>query len=304
MSSVAKMQFYVVTRDQSGGFDLQRLDLESSLQVRLTQEFLKQSKEFVDVGIQKLSFHATFTPSPDSITSISPFDIPLILSRGMDKPQEFHKIQMPFTPKAPVVRAILGIDNGTVTGQKGYYFQHFDRSHILQTGSTVLFRGGMFYSMVDPGVKIADRLMAVISGNELLFRSYFKTNQFLDLSAHFREASDEDITTVLQHEKLTKADPSLIIKMCKPVMRKKFSAILFTKVLDHEKATPDRIQGGMKRFFGVKLDIKIDRTGKRRIVFPIDPLEVGHLLAYLTDSVYESDLTGEHRTSNSHRPLS
>jgi hypothetical protein len=157
--------------------------------------------------------------------------------------------------------------------------------------------------MEDPGVKIADRLAAVITGGKLFFRSYNRTNQFLDLTDHFREASDHDITTILKHDKITKTNAEYIISLCRPMMRKKFSAIMFTGVLDKAQATPERIQAGMRRFFEVAIEIKTKPSGDQQIVFPTDPMEMSHLLEYLTDSVYESDLTGEHRSSNSHRPL-
>jgi hypothetical protein len=249
-------------------------------------------------------FCGTYTPSADMITQISPYDAPDLLKRGMEKPQEFEKIQMPFTKQAPVVKAILGIDDGAMSGKKGYYFQHFDKSHILQKDRTFLFRSGMFHHIADPGVTIANRLTAVILGQELLFRTYSRTNQFLDLSAFFREASDADIKSILSHGKFLGAEPEAIIPSCGPAVRRKFSAIVYSGVLDLDRATPDRIQDGMKEFFKIKLDIKIDKaTGGRRLVLPSDPAEILKLLEYLTDGVYASHLTGEPRLTNSHRPL-
>jgi len=304
MSTAATMQFFVVTRNRAQELDLQRIDMAGDLQQEMSRTFQEQSVEFTGEGVEKTPFCVTYTPSPDAITKIAPFEVTPMLQRGIDKPQEFQKIQMPFTEDGPVVKAVLGIDDGSATGVKGFYFQHFDRSHILQKGRWFVFRSGMFEQIADPGVTISNRLTAVIINQELLFRTYSRTNQFLDLSSYFREASDTDIRSILRHPKFLMSDPEVVIQMCRPAMRKKFSAILYSKVLDNERATPDRIQDGMKTYFHVKLDVKIDKeAGQRRLVFPHEPADVGMLLEYLTDGVYTSHLTGEPRTSNSHRPL-
>ena len=159
----------------------------------------------------------------------------------------------------------------------------------------------MFHQLADPGVTISDRLTAVIVGTELLFRSFQRTNQFLDLTAHFKEATDAEIKTLLSHPSFSQTDPDAILKACKPAMRKKFSAILFSKVLDNEKVTPDRIQRGAKKF-GIRLQVKAE-SGTRKLVFPENTPEAMKLLQYLAEELYISDLTEQPFETNSHRPL-
>src|SRR5207244_7015042 len=71
---------------------------------------------------------------------------------------------------------------------------------------TTLFRS------THPGVTISDHLTAVIVGTDLLFRSFQRTNQFLDLTPYFKEATDAEIKTLLNHVTFFKNDSDAIIR--------------------------------------------------------------------------------------------
>jgi hypothetical protein len=301
MPTTERLQFFVVTRKTSLEFDLQRVFVAGDLQESLTGVFLEQSQEFTSGDVERRSFCATYKPSQEEVVSISPFPLPALLERAARNPQEFPGIQMPFTDNGPVVKAILAVDAGLDSGTKRFFFQHFDKTHILKQRRTFLFRSGMFHELTDPGVTISDHLTAVIVGKELLFRSFQRTNQFLDLTGLFKEATDTEIKTLLAHDCFCKNDSDAILAACKPAMRRKFSAILNSKVLDHPKATPDRIRNGAKKF-GITLQIKVV-SGSRKLVFPEDQQEAMKLLQYLAEELYFSDLTEQPYETNSHRPL-
>jgi hypothetical protein len=301
MPTPERFQFFVVTRTTSLDTDLQRVSVSSGLQASLSQQFLEQSQEFTAVDVRKRSFCGTYKPNKEEVVTINPFPTPPLLERAASNPQEFPDIQMPFTENGPLVKAILGVDDGVTSGKRRFFFQHFDKTHVLKPKKTFLFQSGMFHQLTDPGVTISDHLTAVIVGRELLFRSFQRTNQFLDLTAHFKEATDAEIKTLLRHPSFSKTDSDAILGACKPAMRKKFSAILFSKVLDHEKVTSDRIQRGAKKF-GIALHIKVE-SGARKLVFPENTYEAMKLLQYLAEELFISDLTEQPCETNSHRPL-
>lgn len=301
MPTTERFQFFVVTRSSSMEIDLQRVVATSDLQASLSQQFLEQSDEYTAADVQKHPFHGTYKPNKDEVVTIKPFPIPALLDRAVKNPQEFSEIQMPFTEHGPLVKAILGVDDGKESGVKRFFFQHFDRTHILKPKRTFLFQSGMFSELSHPGVTISDHLTAVIVGTDLLFRSFQRTNTFLDLTPYFKEATDGEIKTLLDHDTFFKNDSAAIIAFCKPAMRKKFSAILHAKVLDHPFATPDRIRNRAKRF-GIKLQTKVV-FGSKKLVFPEDKSEAMKLLQYLAEELYFSDLTEQPCETNSHRPL-
>lgn len=301
MPTALSFQFFVVTRTPTLDIELQRVVLSNHLQQELSKQFLEQAADFMATGVEKRPFCATYTPAKNEVVSIATFPIPAELLRAANTPQEFGVIQMPFTDHAPLVKAVLAVDDGSVSGTKRFFFQHFDRTHILKPQRTFLFQSGMFNQLTDPGVTLADHLTAVIVGNELLFRSFQRTNQFLDLSPFFKEATDAEIKSLLDHETFFQNDSDAIIAMCKPAMRKRFSSILHSKVLDHDLATPDRIRNRAKRF-GITLQVRVI-SGSKKLVFPEDRAAAGKLLQYLAEELYFSDLTEQPREANSHRPI-
>jgi hypothetical protein len=301
MPTTDRFQFFVVTRKPSLELDLQRIVVTSSLQTSLSTLYSEQSQEFTAADVHKRPFHGTYKPGKEEVVTINPFPLPALLERAAKNPQEFTEIQMPFTENGPTVKAILGVDDGASSGTKRFFFQHFDKTHILRPKRTFLFRSGMFHELTDPGVTVADRLTAVIVGPELIFRSFQRTNQFLDLTSFFKEATDGEIKMLLGHDCFHKNDSDAIVAACKPSMKKKFSAILHSKVLDHPKATPDRIRNGAKKF-GLVLQVKVV-SGDRKLVFPDEASERMKLLQYLAEELYFSDLTEQPFETNSHRPF-
>lgn len=301
MPTTQKFQFFVVTRTPSLGIELQRVLVSSDLQQELSKLFLEQAAEYTSSSVEKRPFCATYTPAKNEVVSIANFPIPAELVRAAQTPQELSVIQMPFTDQAPLVKAVLAVDDGNVSGTRRFFFQHFDRSHILKPQRTFLFQSGMFNQLTDPGVTLSDHLTAVIVGTELLFRSFQRTNQFLDLSPFFKEATDTEIKSLLEHDTFFQNDSDVIIALCKPAMRKRFSAILHSKVLDHALATPDRIRNKAKRF-GITLQTRVI-SGTKKLVFPDNQIAAGKLLQYLAEELYFSDLTEQPREANSHRPI-
>ena len=189
MPTTERFQFFVVTRTPSLDIDLQRVAVTSELQTTLSELFLGQSRLLLAPDVPKRSFCGTYRPNKEEVVTINPFVVPPLLERAARNPQEFPEIHMPFTESGPIVKAILGVDDGQRFGAKRFFFQYFDKTHILKRQMTFLFRSGTFHQLADPGVTISDYLTAVIVGTELFFRSFQRTNQFLDLTAHFKEAT-------------------------------------------------------------------------------------------------------------------
>jgi hypothetical protein len=296
-----RFQFFAVLRKASLDYDLQRVVLTSGLQASLSQLFLEQSNEFTADGVKKTAFHGTYKPAAEEVISINPFPPPAYLERAAKNPQEFASISMPFPEGGAAVKAILAVDDGAASGTRRFFFQHFDRTHVLKPKRTLLFQSGMLHELTDPGLTVSERLTAVLVGPELLFRSFLRTNQFLDLAAYFRDATDSEIKTLLGHDTFCKNDAEAILSKCKPATRKRFSAILHSKILDHPKATPERIRTRAKRF-GIALQVRVVE-GSKRLVFPDDAAEAAKLLQYLAEELYFSDLTEQACETNSHRPL-
>ena len=295
-----RLQFFVVTRKPSLELDLQRVLVANDLQASLSDMLSEQSQEFTSDESKKRAFCGTYRPNKNEVVSITPFPLPPLLQRAVRTPQEFAEAQVPFPDKGPLVKALLGVNDGGSSGTPQFLFQHFDQTHILKPKRTFLFQSGMFHQLAAPGVTISDRLTAVITGSELLFRSFQRANQFLDLTSYFREATDAEIKTLIGHTTFCRTDADAVLEMCRPAMRRKFSSILHSKILEHPLATPDRIRNRAK-LFGIALQVRVVE-GTKRLVFPTDASDANKLLQYLAEELYFSDLTEQPRETNSHRP--
>jgi len=298
MSDENLLQFFAVIRKHDLSHDLQRVSISKQLQGDLSKLFVQQAHEFTNSSIATKQFTPTYTPLDGEVVSICDFELPSHLQRSLTAPQEFHDLTLPFTAAAPVVKAILGVDGVNQV----LYFQYFDRSRMLRKDRTAIFKSGMFHRLDDPGITIDNQLAAVITNETLRFRSFHRVNQFIDLKEFFKEATDADIQVVLAHDKLKVANPQALLDSLSSRMRKRFSIVIATGILDHEKATPRKIQSRAKKFEG--LDIRLaGAAGSRRIIFPSDAKTMGLFLRFLAEELYVSEITEQARETNSSRAL-
>lgn len=298
MNATSSFQFFAVTRASDLTHTLQKVTLSRDLQSELSKLFEEQSSEYLGERVKSKSFTPTYTPLDGEVIEIDSFGLPDHLQNTLSAPQEFADLSMPFTDAAPVIKAILAVDSEN----QRFYFQYFDRSRILRRSATAIFKGGMFQKLDDPGITIDNHLAAVIADGKLRFRSFHRVNQFLDLKDFFREATDSDIELVLKHDKLAVEDADGIIATLSPRMRKRFSIVIASGILDHEKATPERIQSRAKKFDGIEVRLS-GRPGERRVIFPSDAKTMGLLLRFLAEELYISEITEQQREANSSRAL-
>lgn len=290
------LEFFVVTRESNLDFDLQRIPMTQPVQSDLTTLFEKQRDAFAGTDTELIEFEPTFSPKKDELFEIADFMLPTIYPTALSTPQAFDELDNAFQDTAPIVKAIVGVDNS----DKCFYFQSFNRSHILDLRRTLFLRSNTFQQMKQPAVQIDSKLAAVFRDGNLYFRSFTAVRQFLPLEDVFTEATDEDVRLVLEHDKLFVGDADTVVSNLTPRARKKFSLVIASKILDHSKATPKRIQNRSKKFDG--LDIKTKSVeGVLRIIFPDTNVKIEYLLRFLAEEFYISQITEQPRATNSHQ---
>lgn len=298
MATPEHLQFFAVIYTPDMVFDLRRVSLSRTLQLDLSRLFVEQAREFLGNNIAAIEFSPSYTPHHDEVVVIRGFALPNHLQRALEAPQEFDDLSFPFTPQAPMVKAILAAD----IHKRELYFQYFDRSRILRKDRTAIFKSGMFQKLDEPGITIDSHLSALIADGNLHFRSFHRVRQFLDLGDFFKEATNEDIESLLSHDKLDVGDPDNVLSSLSDRMRRRFSIVMATGILDHEKVTPERIQSRAKKFDN--LDVKLSgKAGNRKVIFPTDATTMGLFLKFLSEELYISELTDQQREANSSRPF-
>ncbi len=293
------LSFYAVTRTGSTPFELQKVPLERPVQDELTSQFEEQSREFVGLDVKLIEFDANYKiQNDDNEVFVETFVLPEFLSVAINATDEdIDDLQSPFTPDAPMVKAIVGVD----AEAESFYFQLFEKRQILESTRCLLFRGDTFNRIQEPVITMGTRLAATIVDGELRFKSFHIARRFLDLSELFNDATDESITELLGHSKLHVVDAAAITSRLSSRLRKRFASVIASGILDEDRISPQMIQSRAKKY--TNLDgLKLQGPAKaHRLVLPDDLATLERLLRFLCEELYVGDLTERERVTNSSR---
>ncbi len=146
-------------------------------------------------------------------------------------------------------------------------------------------------------MKVWSGLVAAYVDGTLHFRSYRTVNGIVDVTEYFQEATNEEIEQVLAHERLAVDEADKVIKVADSWMRKRFSAVLATGILDQVR--PRKIANKAKRF-GIILETR-RVNNKDVLAFPAAKADMKRLLTFLNEGFFEGELTGRLFQTNSQR---
>lgn len=288
-------EFFVVIRKRDLEIDLQKIQLAQPVQRNLTALFEGQRDEFLSVETELKNFEPTYKLEKDELFELRDFELPGIFTSALAVPQGISELDDAFETTAPIVKAIVAVDSE----DQAFYFQTFNRGHILNRKRTLLLNSNVFQQLEIPAVQIDSKLAAVFRDGNLYFRSFFATKQFLPMEEIFDEATNEDVLTVLGHDMLFVNSSESIVTDLAPRSRKKFSLIIASGILDNPKVTPTVVQRRSKKFPG--LDVRTKRlNGALKIIFPEGKGEIELLLRFLAEEFYVSEITRQPRATNSH----
>jgi hypothetical protein len=305
--------FFAILADGDNKYAL-RVPVTKPVQDALIEEFERQSLEFVryshrvenaDGVLQKqeddserIEFFPLFTVDDKSqVFELEDFEIDDFILDAARKPDSVGDLRLT-TDTIPKIKAFCAAEK---KGPKTtIYFQAFDRRRSLSTNNWTFLQSRNSFSKLDhSGFTLADSLSAIYQNGSLLFRSYAVVSRFLSLVSVFNEASDSKVDEVLKNKTLWVKDAASVIAGLDSLMRKQFTAISGSGVL--EKASPQKIAKAAKEFdFTVSL---VTSKGKQQVEFPDAKRDQKDLLKLLTEGYYLGPVTGEKFQSNSHRPL-
>lgn len=299
MATTPNAQFFVIVRNRES-LELQQVPMTAALQSDLASDFQAQLATFLG-DKTRIAFAPSYQPDKEELSLIDDYALPSFLKYAVTSPQQYSVLTVPFTPAAPIVKAILVAFPPEGTGQARYLFQYFDRRRILNTHKTLIFRRGEFARLSDPGVVIADHLDVALLGDELLFHSFHIASQFLPLHTYFEDATDEDIREFVGHKLFVGGKSNDVIASANDITRKRISMVLKAGTLGQPGLTAEGLQAAAKKF---EIDLQLKgKSGKRRIVFPSDTSDVRLMLQLLAEGFYIGVISGEPYVANSYRKL-
>src|SRR5262249_25777012 len=160
------------------------------------------------------------------------FKIDEIFTTAPMHPSQFESIVLDKT-NPPTIKAIFAASHDYTSNSATIYFQSFRKAQLILNGFTISFHPtNTFRKLEDAGLTLDEKLAAVFQGGQLLFRSYFVVNSFLDVKEYFKEATDEEVVEVINHPILLAEDEEQLTSISDSWMRRRFAALQASGILD------------------------------------------------------------------------
>lgn len=284
------MNLFAVT--DLAGSRVIRFPMSAELGEEVRVLFESQRDSFF-LGVDEvIPFDGRYTPDESELLSIADFPDVDGLAAAVANPLAVDQFD-PQNHSLDLVKALfVGVQsNGTTQ----ILVQLFERRRLIsRTLLSMFFSGDQFQKMTDSGLTFDKKLLAVLEGNVLKFHSFHFAKRVFELSEYYREATNEEVSSFAQHEKMSVEDINQFVLDAGPQTRKKISLILQSGVLDnypieHISAVANTMQ----------LDLNLTVDGK--ITIPNNKTDLKKLLRFLDEDYYESPLSSTRYISNSKR---
>jgi len=284
--------------EEGNSLKVKRIHTNQGLQTELTALFKQQAADFLQPNLEHIDFDGSYKVDESEVFVISGFALPESFTNAPKHPTQYEAVAFD-KGQVPQIKSVFAATFGHKESASSFYFQAFSRSQLLVKSFTILHSQTTFHRMKEPGLTLSPKLSAVYQDGRLFFRSYTVVNRFLDVKDYFREATNEEIAKVVKHPLLLAEDEEQIAKQSDSWMRKRFSALMASGILD--QITPRKTANRAEKY-GITLAIK-KKDGKDAIVWPSDRRQMKRLLAFLNESFYQGELTDKLYQTNSHRAL-
>lgn len=193
------------------------------------------------------------------------------------------------------IDSIYALFIGTIEeGERFLLFQLFEKRHLISAGKmTLFFDGNTFLKIENPGIVLDNKLLAILHGDQLIFKSFSQLRKVFDVDDLFEEASNADIEMLSELPSISIPDLNGLIASCDSIIRKKIGLIMRSQIL--ETHSPQSIQAAAQ---GFGINISMD-NGK--IVLPSDRHELKRIIRFLDEDYYEAPISHIKYVSNSKR---
>lgn len=274
------------------GTRIVRFPLTAELQGEVESVFADQLSAFEDGIVETVPFDGRYVPDEGELLVIEDFADVDGLQDAVANPLNVEAFD-PTQHSLDAVKALF--TSRTDNGVTRVLVQCFERRRLIANkGLAMFFSGDTFRRMSDAGLALDTRLLAVLEGSSLKFQSFHFLRRVFDVSDHYNEATNEEVTAFATHEKMTVADLPAFMASAGPLVRKKIALIRQSGVLEH--FTTEQIVATAQTF-----NLAITTTPDGKIVLPANKTELRRLLRFLDEDYYESALSQTRYVSNSKR---
>lgn len=267
-----------------------RFMLTQELQNEVSTMFSEQFNSFWGSGPELIPFDGRCSPEQGELLSIADFTDIDGISEVVDNPLSVAV----FDPQEHSLDSVKALfKSHTANGKKYVLIQIFERRRLISTKRFSMFlSGNTFQRMNDSGMVFDNKILAVIEGGSLSFKSFHFLRRVFEMTEYFREATNDEVKTFASHKSLLVDDVSEFVNQAGALIRNKITLILQSKVLDNFSTI--QIVAAAQNF---NLNIITSQDG--RIVLPKNNTELMRLLRFLDEDYYESALSQTRYVSKS-----
>lgn len=274
-----------------------RIPLHQELQDQIKLDWWYQYNEFTHL-FEKVRFHAGYSVDDDEVFYINDFSLPAYLAK-----ESTHSIALlePIGANDDLLLSIKSIAAFATLegGEQIQLFQTFSKSHVISPKRFLFLEKNTYVTSESPSLTLDRKISALFnpSTKELMFRNFRAINTFLPLTDFYSEASEEQITMILDHKNISAEDPKALARDASQWFRTRFAMLKDSGILD--KFEPAYIVEHAK---SCNINIKLDSSkGTDRFVFPSNKTEAKKVLQFLNEEIYRGPITDSLFETNSKR---
>jgi Domain of unknown function (DUF4868) len=295
MNNTAEAHLFALVVAPGATPTARHIPISAAVQQDLAPELTSQADELLAPDYERVPFDGRLTADDAQVLVIENYLPPQIIQPALGDPFSLPSLRLPLTTG----ERLRGLFATLTTRPQPYIvFQNFDQRRLLTTkGISLIFSADTFRRLEDPGLVLDNHATAVLSQGALFFRSFTAVQRLLDLTAYFREATDQDIHSFCTHHRIAIHDPAAFIAVADSWIRRKLTLIQATHLL--EQCTPRRLQT-VAHSYGLALDLT-RKNGKEQLLLPSTKRELKALLRFLDDDYFTSTLSDTQYVTNSKR---
>ena len=280
----------------SSSLEILRLEIDAETQTAICNAFATAVSDLI-LGKTKVPFDGSYKPHQDEFLSIENFQLTDEIKDGIRDPMGVTAYQKD-GDAFPEIKAIF-VGKRTETNATEKFevaFQRFRKEQYIATKwCNLFFKNNTFYRESNFGISILDSIDCYYTEGELQFSSFFFARQVFDLSDFYRSATDQEVPSFTDNEKLSIENPQEFKFMANTWIRRKIAMINDSEVLTNYSASKIK---SLARSVGIDITVE-----NKKIVIPNDKEKIKIILGFLDEEAYKGPFSQNIYLANSKRQL-
>lgn len=290
-----EQNFFAFIKDNNGANQVKRIRVNQPLQAELIQIFEEQQQSF-EKGIDtEIPFNGDWKPDKNEVLVINNVEeSETFVNAVKANASSFSDLDLSNFTNEPIKAIFTGI---TSKNDIKIFVQKFSAIQALSRYPLPILKmqkGNTFVKATDDIFTIDNKLVAIIDNDKTKFKSFHNARMVFNLSNYYKEATNEDLEKISQHESLEIANVDEFIKVADTQVRKMVHSITASEVLD--KHTVSYIETAASQFSEIQLSVS---NGK--LVIPESKKALKEVLHFLLEDIYKGPLSGSDYLTNSKR---